>query len=347
MDQKIKIRFAVVGFGHIGKRHAEEINNNPDAGLAAICDIDEEVRVKAGQMYNVPVFARIEELLRNTEADIINICTPNGYHAPLARQALENKRHVLIEKPMALHRQDCDALIAEAGKQERQIFCVLQNRYSPPSQFINKLIRENWLGKIYWVQVSCFWNRDHRYYTAGSWRGSKDLDGGPLYTQFSHFIDLLYWNFGPLKNIKGIFSNCNHPEQTGLEDTGSFSYEFERGGSGLFSYSTALYNRNMESSITIIGEKGTVKAGGQYMDRIEYFDVEGKEMPVLAPSNPPNQYGTYQGSAANHQHVIDNVVKALRGAKYDIASAEDAAGSVEIIEEVYKVRDREGITYLK
>jgi predicted dehydrogenase len=342
MVEKKKIRFAVIGFGHIGKRHAEEISNNPDAELLAICDTDSEARRRAAALYNISLYDDTDTLLRSVQADVINICTPNGYHAPLAKKALLNGTHVLIEKPMALHKADCDELIALAGKQGRQIFCVLQNRYSPPSQFINSLIKENRLGRIFWVQINCFWNRDERYYTPGSWRGTKELDGGPLYTQFSHFIDLLYWNFGPLKNIKGIFSNCNHPLQKGLEDTGSFSFEIEKGGSGVFNYSTALRNKNMESSITIIGEKGTVKAGGQYMDRIEYFDVEGMEMPVLGASNPPNQYGSYTGSAANHHLVIDNIVKALRGEAYDIASAAEAAGSVEIIEEVYKIRDREG-----
>jgi len=194
------------------------------------------------------------------------------------------------------------------------------------------------LGKIYWVAINCYWNRDERYYSPGSWRGTKDMDGGPLYTQFSHFIDLLYWNFGPLKDIQARFYNNNHMYLDGMEDTGAFSFDFERGGAGTFAYSTALYDSNLESSIIIVGEHGTVKAGGQYMEKIDYFNVEDMDQPQIEPSLPPNDYGHFKGSAANHAFVIDNIVKALSGEAYQMATVEDAAASVAIIEEVYKLR---------
>jgi len=333
------IRFAVVGFGHIGRRHAEEISSHPDSVLSAIVEIDEEAGAVAAGKYSIPVFNTLESLFAQVpDIDVVNVCTPNGLHIPLAIEAIRAGCHVVVEKPMGLYRKDCDELIWLAKEYNRQVFCVLQNRYSPPSQFINRMMTENRLGKIYWVAINCYWNRDERYYIPGSWRGTLDMDGGPLYTQFSHFIDLLYWNFGPLKNIGARFYNNNHPYLERLEDTGSFWFEFERGGAGQFNWSTALYDSNLESSITIIGEKGTIKAGGQYMDKIDFFMVDGMDQPVLEPSLPPNDYGHWKGSAANHAFVIDNIIKALHGERYDMASVEDAAASVGIIEEVYKLR---------
>jgi len=337
-----KIKFAVVGFGNIGKRHAEEIAAHKDAELVAVVDINHEVSGLVVNLYNVTVYNDLEDLFTNQrDLDVINICTPNGLHIPMAMQVLAAGKHVVVEKPMGLFKNECDGLIELAAKNHKKVFCVLQNRYSPPAQLIHKMISEQRLGKIYWVAINCYWNRDKRYYLPGSWRGTKHMDGGPLYTQFSHFIDLLYWNFGPLKNLGGIFFNNNHDYLEGIEDTGSFHFEFERGGAGQFSYSTSLFESNLESSITIIGEKGTIKAGGQYMEKIDFFIVEGMAMPDLTETLPPNNYGDFKGSAANHAFVIDNVVKALKGQPYEMATAEDAAASVDIIEGVYKLRDGE------
>jgi UDP-N-acetyl-2-amino-2-deoxyglucuronate dehydrogenase len=338
-----KIKFAVTGFGHIGRRHAEEISNHPFALLSAIIDTGETARHKAVSSFGVPVFASLDDFFASDAAkqvDIISICTPNGLHIPQARQVLQNKIHTLVEKPIGLKCADCNELIQLSKTQNKQVFCVLQNRYSPPSVLLKELIDTNKLGKIFWVEVNCYWNRDVRYYTKGSWRGTADLDGGTLFTQFSHFIDLLYWVFGPLKNIDGFFANFNHQEILAFEDTGAFHFEFEKSGAGIFSYSTALWKQNMESTITVIGEKGTVKVGGQYMEKLDYFCVENMERPELSASNPPNNYGNYTGSANNHALVIDNVIKALTGQPYQIASIEEAAASVNIIEEVYKIRDK-------
>ncbi len=334
-----QIKFAVIGFGNIGKRHAEEIAANKDALLVAIVETDAIAAAKAKTLHNIPVYNSIKALVDNhPETDVVNICTPNGLHVPMALEAIGLGINVTVEKPMGLTKKDCDTLIALANKKNKRVFCVLQNRYSPPSQFINKIVSGSELGKIYWVSVNCYWNRDERYYIPGSWRGTSDMDGGPLYTQFSHFIDLLYWNFGPLKNIQARFYNNNHSYLEWIEDTGTFSFEFERGGAGVFTYSTSLHDSNLESSITIIGEKGTIKAGGQYMEKIDYFNVEGMDTPRLEASQQPNDYGHFKGSAANHAFVIDNIIKALNGQPYEMASAEDAASSVGIIEEVYRLR---------
>lgn len=334
-----KIKFAVLGFGHIGKRHAEEIIAHVDAELVAIIDEDSEVLRNALNIYSVPIFNSIIDFLASgINADIINICTPNGWHIPHAIHAVENDFHVLIEKPAGLRKAECEELLAIAKEKSKHTFCVLQNRYSPPSQLLKQVVENNSLGKILWVEVSCYWNRDERYYKKGNWRGTLDLDGGTLYTQFSHFVDLLYWVFGSIKNINGYMTNGNHQNSIEFEDTGTFNFEFQKEGAGVFNYSTSVYGANMESSFIVLGEKGSLKIGGQYMDKLEFFKVQDMEKPSLPIGAEPNQYGSYQGSANNHSIVMDNVVKALKGKSYEIANLAEAMQSVGMIEDIYKIR---------
>ncbi|MDZ7846890.1 MAG: Gfo/Idh/MocA family oxidoreductase [Owenweeksia sp.] len=184
----------------------------------------------------------------------------------------------------------------------RQVFAVMQNRYSPPSVWIKNLLENGKLGRINMVQVNCYWNRDERYYTGKNWHGHKELDGGTLFTQFSHFVDIMYWLFGDIANIQTRMRDFNHQKLTDFEDSGIISFDFVRGGMGVINFSTSCWDANFESSLTILAEKGTVKIGGQYMNEVEYCHVQDYEMEELAASNPPNDYGPYKGSAANHVH---------------------------------------------
>ena len=302
-----KIKFAVVGCGHIGKRHVEMIQRNPDAELTAVCDL---IPVT---LYPVPYFSSLDELLTSGPSfDVLNICTPNGLHAPMAVRGLETGHHVVIEKPMALNTREAGRILQTAERYSRKVFCVMQNRYSPPSVWIKEMIETRRLGQLFMVQINCFWNRDERYYLPDGWHGTKDLDGGTLFTQFSHFIDLMYWLFGDITNIRARFADFNHSTLTDFEDSGLVTFEFVEGGIGTFNYSTSIYDKNFESSVTIIGEKGTIKIGGQYMNEVEYCHVQDYEMPKLAPTNPGNDYGAYKGSAQNHHLVIENVVNVLQ-----------------------------------
>jgi predicted dehydrogenase len=197
------------------------------------------------------------------------------------------------------------------------------------------------LGDIFMVQLNCYWNRDERYYKADGWKGRQELDGGTLFTQFSHFIDIMYWLFGDIKNIQGKFKDFTHAHLTDFEDSGFVSFDFINGGMGCINYSTAVANQNLESSITIVGSKGSVKIGGQYMNEVEVCNIEGYEMPTLAASNPPNDYGPYKGSAANHHYVIENVVDTLKGRTTMTTNALEGLKVVEIIERIYTVRDEQ------
>ena len=331
-----KIKFAIIGCGHIGKRHAEMIQRNDEAELVALIDIKDKSQLDIDQ-FLVPFFNSIEDFLKsNIDVDVINIASPNGCHVDHALKFLNADKHVVIEKPMALNKQDAEKVIYKALHIQKHVFAVMQNRYSPPSIWIKDLVESGKLGEIFLVQLNCYWNRDWNYYKADSWHGKKDMDGGTLYTQFSHFIDIMYWLFGDIDNIQANFKDFNHQELTDFEDSGLISFDFLNGGIGSLNYSTSVWKQNMESSMTIIAENGSVKIGGQYMNEVVYCNIKDYTMPELAPTNPGNDYGVYKGSAQNHHYVIDNVVDVLKGRAPITTNALEGLKVVEIIERIYK-----------
>ena len=335
------IKFAVVGCGHIGKRHAEMINRNPEAELVALCDIKpkEELGI---EKYEVPFYSSIDELLKATpEADVIAICTPNGLHAEQSLKSLSTKHHVVCEKPMGLSKNSCESMIFKSLQVSKQVFAVMQNRYSPPSVWLKEMIDENRLGDILMVQSNMFWNRDERYYKKDNWKGTNDLDGGTLFTQFSHFVDIMYWLFGDITDIEGKFADFTHKDLTDFEDSGIINFRFINGGIGSINYSTSIWNKNMESSMTIIGSKGSIKVGGQYMNEVEYCHVKNYEMPELPEASPANDYGHYKGSAANHHFIIENVIDTLKHRTSATTNALEGMKVVDIIERIYQVRDKQ------
>lgn len=334
-----KIKFAVVGCGHIGKRHAEMITRNSDSELVALIDVKDK-SVLGIDNYNVPFYNSLEKFLAtNPDVDVINIASPNGFHAEQALLALEAKKHVVLEKPMALSKADAENVIFKALQVHKQVFAVMQNRYSPPSEWLKVLLESGKLGKIFMVQINCYWNRDERYYKPESWHGKKELDGGTLFTQFSHFIDLMYWYFGDITNIQAKFADFNHKKLTDFEDSGFVSFEFINGGMGCINYSTSVWDKNLESSITVIAENGSIKVGGQYMNEVEYCHIKDYEMPILAPTNPGNDYGAYKGSAANHHYIIENVVDVLNGRASITTNALEGLKVVDIIERIYQLKE--------
>ncbi len=334
-----KIRFAVIGYGHIGKRHAAMIQQNDECELVAVADTNETL-AKNIQESGISFFSSLESFLDSgIKTDVVTIATPNGLHATQAMKAISAGHHVVVEKPMGLHRKECEEVIHTALSRSRHLFCVMQNRYSPPSEWLKQIVTNGVLGKVYMVQVNCYWNRDGRYYKAGSWHGTKQLDGGTLFTQFSHFIDLLYWVFGDVEDIKSCFSSFNHDKLTEFEDSGVVHFRFSKGGMGSINFSTSVWDKNLESSMTVIGEHGSLKVGGQYMDKVEYCHIKDYTMPELRPTNPANDYGPYKGSAANHQYVIQNVVDVLKGRASITTNALEGLKVVDIIERIYACKN--------
>jgi predicted dehydrogenase len=361
------IRFVICGFGHIGRRHATITSAYPGTEVVAI--IEPNKASKNHELFPVGAqyFANLDEFIQSKlEADVVTISAPNGFHVSLALKALEAGFHVVIEKPMGLNRLDCEQVLFKALNVNRQVFVVKQNRYSPPSKWLKDLVENKIIGDILMVQLNCYWNRDERYYgdltnqedvhakklkyddqklfelmelrhAVGlhPWKGAKPLDGGVLYTQFSHFVDIMFWVFGDIKNIQTQLRNFTHLQNTDFEDTGNSIFEFVNGGLGCINFSTSVWDKNMESSITVIGTKGSLKVGGQYLNEIDYCQIEDYIMPDLPPTNPPNDYGPFKGSAANHHYVIENVVNTLHGNDRITANALEGLKVVDIIERIY------------
>lgn len=269
--------------------------------------------------------------------DLLCICTPNGTHAEIAIEALKAGKHVLVEKPMALSSREAELMLAEAKRMNKMLYVVKQNRYNPPVQAVKGLLTEGKLGKLYAIHLNCFWNRNEAYYADSDWKGTKKLDGGVLHTQFSHFIDILYYLFGEIKSVKGKMLNLGHQHNTEFEDTGSFVFEFEENQAiGSFNFSTCSYEQNMEGSITILAERGTVKIGGKYLNMVDYQRIDSDPIEYLPASSPANDYGYYQGSMSNHDKVIHNVIEALNGREKIMTSAKDGLMSVKMIEMFYE-----------
>ncbi|MFI5203575.1 MAG: Gfo/Idh/MocA family protein, partial [Flavobacteriales bacterium] len=331
----------IIGQGHIGKRHAEMIRRNPACELVAVCDTLSKEQLDIEKIKE-PFYQNAAVMLsKHTEIEVVGVCTPNGLHAKHALMALEAEKHVVVEKPLALHRKECEEILYKALHVHKQVFCVMQNRFSPPSAWLKEIVEKGIIGTPFLVQLNCYWNRDERYYKKGSWKGTQDLDGGTLFTQFSHFIDILYWIFGDIMDIEAQFNDFTHDGLTEFEDSGLVNFKFVDGGMGCLNYSTAVWDANLESSITVIGEKGSVKVGGQYMDKVEYCHIKNYKMPELAPTNPANDYGHYKGSANNHGYVIQNVIDTLHGKTAITTNALEGMKVVDIIERIYAHRKKD------
>jgi UDP-N-acetyl-2-amino-2-deoxyglucuronate dehydrogenase len=329
-----KLRFAIIGCGRIAKRHAEHIHEK--GILLAVCDIIKEKADNLAAAYNARAWYSIDDLLQNEEtADVIVICTSNGLHAAHTIKSLEAGFHVLCEKPMALCMQDGEEMIKAAKTAGRQLFIVKQNRYNPPVIAVKEAIDQGKMGRLYSLQLSCFWNRGTDYYK-DSWRGTLQQDGGTLFTQFSHFIDLMCWMVGDVDHVQAILANYAHKGVIEFEDTGVVLLQFCNGAIGSINYTVNSYRKNMEGSLTIFGENGTVKIGGQYLNTLEYQEIAGYRIGDLPAGKEANQYGTYEGSMSNHDKVYDNVVNVLQFNKPAANSLPEALQTVAIIEKIYK-----------
>ncbi|MDQ8004338.1 MAG: Gfo/Idh/MocA family oxidoreductase [Pedobacter sp.] len=337
------IKFAILGCGHIGKRHAELVLMHPEAELVAVIDPADEQKLQVS-IFSVPHFKNLDDFLAaDLAVDVVNICTPNGLHASQAITCLNHGINVVIEKPIALNIDDANAISVAASESGKYVFPVVQNRYSSTVKWLKDIADKGALGKIYMVQLNCFWNRDDQYYKSSGWRGTLALDGGPLFTQFSHFVDVLLWIFGDITNIKGKFANFNHEQSTEFEDSGVVTFDLKDGAVGSINYSTSAFESNFESSITVLAEKGTVKIGGQYMNCLEYCQIKGTEQPIIEASDAFNDYGSYKGSASNHQQVIENVIETLKNSSQPDVSLEEAIKVVVMISNTYDNRNVEEI----
>lgn len=332
----MKIHFGIVGCGNIGSRHAKHVNNHPEAVLTTVYDKDPAKAKKVAEEFGAEVAESYEALIKDERIDIINVCTPNGLHKQHTIEALTAKKHVLVEKPMALKRTECEEMINCAMKNNQHIYVVKQNRFNPPIVALKNLIESGKLGEVYNVNVNCFWNRNENYYNTSNWKGDAELDGGTLFTQFSHFVDIFYYLFGGIEDIHGHIKNVSHGDMIDFEDTGCFNFMFKSGALGSFNYTTSSFEKNMEGSITVFAENATIKVGGQYLNTIDYQKTKDFDITDLPQAGTPNDYGTYQGSMSNHDKVIENVVDTLNGRSQIMTNAMEGMKVVDIIQQMYQ-----------
>jgi len=339
---KDKINFAIIGCGRIAQRHAEHISKF--GTLKAVCDVVDVKATNLGKQYDASSYLSVDDLLSNEQdVDVVSICTPNGLHAEHSIKALNAGFHVLCEKPMAINVEDCYSMIHASENTNKNLFIVKQNRFNPPVVAVKKILTEGRLGKIHNVQLNCFWNRDADYYQQSDWKGTKLLDGGTLYTQFSHFIDLLYWMVGDIVNVQAYAGNYLHNEIVDFEDTGVVILKFLNGAIGTINYTVNSYSQNMEGSITLFGEKGTVKIGGQYLNTLDYQLIDEYSINELPKGNPANHYGQYLGSMSNHDKVYENIVDVLTNNGKIATNGYEGMKTVEIINKIYtSVRGNNG-----
>ena len=331
-----KIRFAIVGCGSIGKRHIAVLDAEPDAEIAAICDLDRTRAQELSELYgNIPFYTDFDKMLNELKADVINIVTPHALHASMSMSALEKGFHVLVEKPMALSSSDCQRMNDTAKKCGKKLWVVKQNRHNVPVQLARQVISEGRLGKIFMIKCDILWNRYQGYYDDSPWRGNLDEEGGALFTQASHFIDLLIWWCGDIDEVKAKAETQNHTIET--EDSGIAVLKFSSGTLGSLVWTTCVYHKNFEGSITIIGEKGTIKIGGQYLNKMEFWDVEGFPLPEGIDFNDkPNAYGKYQGTSSNHDKVIKHIISAMRNGDGETVEGTEGIRSIHAIEKIYQ-----------
>ena len=330
------VRFAVVGCGHIGKRHVSVLCNEADAKLVAVCDTDTE-KLKLDDIVEngVATYTDYGRMLEESDFDIICICTPHGLHAQMSKKAALAKKHVLVEKPMGLSVSESEEMIRVAEENKVGLFVVKQNRYNTPIKLTHKALKENRLGKIFMVQCNVMWNRNQAYYQQSSWRGKKKSEGGALHTQVSHFLDLLVWWFGTITESKTIMDTLNHDIE--IEDAGVSALRFESGVIGSLFWTTCVYNVNYEGSITVIGEKGTIKIGGKYLNEIEFWDVQSYPLPADQEfDDQPNEYGTYQGSSSNHDKLINSLVAQIIENRRGVVEGEEGMKTIKAIEKIYQ-----------
>ena len=328
------IKFAIVGCGRIAQRHAEHISKRGQ--LVAVCDVVEDKAQQLANTYGAKAYTSYADMLANeTSIDVIAVCSPNGLHAQHSIEGLKAGFHVLCEKPMGLSVKECGEMIQAAERANKRLFAIKQNRYNPPVAAVKEIIDAGKLGKVLSVQLSCFWNRNTDYY-ANSWKGTKDLDGGTLYTQFSHFIDLLYWLIGDVEDVAAYMGNFAHEGIIEFEDTGVVILKFTNGAIGTVNYTVNSFDKNMEGSLTIFGEKGTVKIGGQYLNELEYQQIQDFRIENLPEGNKANNYGNYTGSMSNHDKVYDNLIEVLTHNAPITTSSYEGMKTVEIIEKIYR-----------
>ena len=329
-----KINIALLGGGKIASNHIQAISSHSnELNLVAVCDKNETTLNSFQVDSSIKKYNDYEEMLNLEKLDIISICTPSGLHPKQAIQASNKSLNVITEKPMAINFEDGLNMVNISKKNGTKLFVVKQNRYNKFITLLKEVIEKDILGKVYLVQSNVFWTRPQSYYDEVEWRGTKKHDGGALMNQACHYIDLLYWLFGPVSSVNAITSTTRKIE---TEDTGVLNLNFKTGALGTMSYSMLTYPHNYEGSITVIAENGTVKIGGPSLSRIETWNLNDKSFDDRV--SEVNLQGN-EDKSEGHVAYYNNVIETLRGKAKPLCDGREGLKSLEILEATYLSSD--------
>lgn len=327
-----EFRIGVLGCGRISKNHFDTIARLDGLELVAVADIDFPRAEVAGAQFGVPAFASLDEMLKKADVDIVTICTPSGLHSAHGVTVARAKKHVITEKPMAISLAQADALVKACDDNGVQLFVVKQNRLNPPIQLLRRAIDKGRFGRIYMANVTVRWTRPQEYYDAEPWRGTWEFDGGAIMNQASHYVDLLQWLVGPVESV--MAKTATQARRIEAEDSGVGIVKFRSGALGVIEVNVLTYPKNLEGSITILGEKGSVKIGGTAVNKIEHWvfaDYDDDDKAVDASNtSPPNVYGF------GHEGYYRNVLAVLRGQAKPDTDGRAGRKSLELILGIYE-----------
>ena len=329
------LNFALVGCGRIANRHSELLGNNKISGaqLIAVCDNVLEKAEKIGNQFNIPSYSNMDQMMNKESIDIVVVLTPSGMHADHVINLSKFGKDIIVEKPMALTLEDADKMIKSCKTNNCNLFVVKQNRFNLPVLKLHEALVNNRFGKLILGTVRVRWSRHQSYYDQDSWRGTWAMDGGVLCNQASHHIDMLRWMMG---DVESVFArSITALVDIEAEDTAVATLKFKNGALGIIEATTATRPSDLEGSISILGEKGSVVIGGFAVNKILSWDFEDylkedKDIQEKFSVNPPNVYGF--GHKSYYEHVID----CLSNGKKNLLDGEQGRKSVELINCIYE-----------
>jgi UDP-N-acetyl-2-amino-2-deoxyglucuronate dehydrogenase len=326
------VRIALIGCGRISASHVGAIDKIEGLELAAVADVEVDRARSVAADRRIPAFRTIEELLAGVEFDVVAICTPSGLHPAHGIAAARAGKHVVTEKPMAISLADADALVQACDAAGVHLFVVKQNRLNPPIQLLRRAVDKGRFGRIYLANTTVRWTRPQEYYDAARWRGTWEFDGGAIMNQASHYVDLIQWLVGPVESV--VAKTATLARRIETEDTGIAVLRFRSGALGVIEVTVLAYPRNFEGSITILGEKGTVKIGGTAVNRVEHWQFadydDDDKLVEAASTSPPTIYGF------GHEGYYRNVLAVLRGEANPGTDGREGRKSLELILGIYE-----------
>jgi UDP-N-acetyl-2-amino-2-deoxyglucuronate dehydrogenase len=326
-----KLRIAIVGCGRIAKNHFGSLDKHrDDLELVAVCDTNPAASTPYASQYDISAYTSLEELLERHKPDLVSLCTPSGLHADQAALAAKHGVHVITEKPMATRWADGVRMVKVCDEAGVRLFVVKQNRRNTTLQLLKRAVEEKRFGKIHMVHLNVFWTRPQAYYDQAKWRGTWEFDGGAFMNQASHYVDLLDWLIGPVDKVQAMMSTTRDIE---VEDTGVLNVRWRNGALGSMSVTMLTYPQNLEGSITILGETGTVRIGGVAVNDIQlwnFAEARDYDQQIEAAN-----YATTSVYGFGHPLYYKNVVDVMRGVAEPETDGREGLKSLEMLIAAY------------